>query len=649
MFIFVMLVVAISSIAGIVYYNVKTIFEGQIKTTLTSETKGVASDVGNWYHDVRDEAEMLSQSPARKQSPDEARNYLLAEMKRKPHLFSLMYGEADGYATGNLPRTFIGDRDFYKKAVETGKTVTSSPIISKNTGKAIINTMVPVMENGSFQGFVLAGIALDKISEKISTYKIGQNGYAYLLHRNGMVVAHPEKDLPMKANFLKDENVPPKFKEVNEQMANGESGLSSFYGSNNRENYISFAPVPGLDWSVAVVIPADEVLAPFHNTIQIILMVSLLILFAVGALTYYLSTKAVNPIIALKGMALQMAGGDLTVDYQGIKAGADEVGELTRAFQTMADNLRTLVGQVQDNTSHVAESSRRMLESSEQTVLATQQIALSSQEVAMGSEETVERTRQSGTSVRELSNSIQVVLERTQEVAKAVNEASANEQKGRQTLVRVNQQMGTIQQSVNDSARVINTLGDRSQAIGQIVEVISNIATQTNMLALNAAIEAARAGEQGRGFAVVADEVRKLAEQSGSAANEIRHLIEEIQVNTNSAVQTMTHGTATVEEGSRVVSEVNKFFDAIANSIADVLANTELVAESVQEMVAKGNGIHADIEKIKEIAQRSSAGSENMAAATQEQVAIMEQIKDHAQTLGQMSDELRNLVLRFHV
>ncbi|MDL5503412.1 MAG: methyl-accepting chemotaxis protein, partial [Candidatus Methanoperedens sp.] len=136
----------------------------------------------------------------------------------------------------------------------------------------------------------------------------------------------------------------------------------------------------------------------------------------------------------------------------------------------------------------------------------------------------------------------------------------------------VTQKMAEIQSTVDNSATVIKQLDGKSQQIGEIIGVITNIADQTNLLALNAAIEAARAGEHGRGFAVVADEVRKLAEESRGAANQITGLIKEIQQGTNQAVVAMKHGTQTVSEGKKIMESTVSATNQIVKAAADVAA-----------------------------------------------------------------------------
>ena len=155
-------------------------------------------------------------------------------------------------------------------------------------------------------------------------------------------------------------------------------------------------------------------------------------------------------------------------------------------------------------------------------------------------------------------------------------------------------QIRSVESTVDESAKIVDKLGKRSQEIGQIVETISGIAGQTNLLALNAAIEAARAGEHGRGFAVVAEEVRKLAEQSQEAAQQIAALITGIQSDTDNAVASMQHGTNAVIEGASSVDglrdtfdQIRVFVDEVSKEVASMAAEIKTVADDAVRIEQK--------------------------------------------------------------
>ena len=181
--------------------------------------------------------------------------------------------------------------------------------------------------------------------------------------------------------------------------------------------------------------------------------------------------------------------------------------------------------------------------------------------------------------------------------------------------------MNDIQNDVSNTGEMIDILGHKSRQIGQIVEVITNIARQTNLLALNAAIEAARAGEQGRGFAVVADEVRKLAEQSQTAAKEIAKIIGDIQCEITQAVQAMDKSGKEVKEGVRVVVASKVAFEVIYSDVK----NMRQKVENIVVLVNKQENGSVQVEKAKnsiaDSARMNSNSSQEVAATSEEQNA----------------------------
>ncbi|UZN00617.1 methyl-accepting chemotaxis protein [Lysinibacillus sp. MHQ-1] len=209
--------------------------------------------------------------------------------------------------------------------------------------------------------------------------------------------------------------------------------------------------------------------------------------------------------------------------------------------------------------------------------------------------------------------------------------------------------MNKIQTSIDSLNNVIFGLGDRSSEIGQIVEVITSIAEQTNLLALNAAIEAARAGENGKGFAVVSEEVRKLAEESSLSARRISVLIDGIQTETNRAVDSMQFTTNEVVIGINCVNTAGESFKKIQHATKEVSAQVQGISTSVEHMAIEMRHMTDSMKQINGIAQSSAEGTQNISAATEEQLASMEEITASTFTLSKMAEELQNKTNTFKV
>ncbi|WP_187274464.1 methyl-accepting chemotaxis protein [Paenibacillus sp. N3.4] len=391
-----------------------------------------------------------------------------------------------------------------------------------------------------------------------------------------------------------------------------------------------------------------------NNTLMVesikttILIISILAFILAILIGLFVSRLISKPIVQIANSAKRIASGDLTLENMKVRS-RDEVGELADSFNQMVINLRNLILQVSMSVEHVASSSEELTASAEQTNTATEQICSAIQEVASGTEKQIESMTESVQAVREMSAVAQKIAINAQNVSSTASEAADKSFEGNQAIQKVDIQMNFIHQTIKDLAEVIKGLGDRSQDIGEIVRMITDIASQTNLLALNASIEAARAGEQGRGFAVVANEIRKLAEQSSQSSQQIADLISTIQQETNTATQSMEAGIKEVNEGILVVNIAGTSFDHIEQSVHKVVTQIQEVAIAAQQMSASTEQADSSMNYIFNIVEESASGIQHISASTEEQLAAMEEVFSSASSLSKIAGELQNHIGRFKV
>ncbi len=418
-------------------------------------------------------------------------------------------------------------------------------------------------------------------------------------------------------------------------------------GANDRFNtirvYLDKLVKINMDGAIAA---SNEGSALFETSRRNTIAISAVAVILGLIIAIFISNKISRPVKKMALLATEIAEGNLRVEQMNVK-NKDEIGDLANAFNVMSNGLRTVVQQVATNTEQVAASAEELLASSEQTSRATEQIASTIQEVASGTEQQAQSVQESSKAVTEMSIGAEQIASNAQTVSTAAVQASTLSQEGNQTIQVAIKQINSIHKTISGLAEVIKGLGNRSQEIGQIVEVISGIAGQTNLLALNAAIEAARAGEQGRGFAVVADEVRKLAEQSSSSAQQISDLIQGIQVETQKAVSAMSVGTREVAEGLQMVNSAGDAFEQIQQSIVQVARQIQEVSAAAEQMSANTEHVVNSIQHIAQIAEEAASGTQTVSASTEEQLASMEEISSSANALSNMAEELQMLVGKF--
>lgn len=380
------------------------------------------------------------------------------------------------------------------------------------------------------------------------------------------------------------------------------------------------------------------------RTVTLVMMsVSLLLTFVFAAV---ITNGIRKRLQKLAHQVNAVAEGNLRLEALPAKE-TDEIAELTRDFNNMLAKLREIVFQVNMTAQQVAASSEQLTASAEQSAKAAEHIAVAIQEVASGSEKQVQGVEESFRTVEEMSGDSEQIAAKVNSVADISLQASELAQAGNQSVQTTSSQMNAIHSTMNELAHVVKGLGERSTEIGQIIEVITDIADRTNLLALNAAIEASRAGESGRGFAVVAAEVRKLAEQSQASAEQIALLIQAIQQETAKAVSTMEAGTKEVQEGMHVVQRAGQTFEQIHQSVLEVAAQIQEVSAASGHLATGAERVVHAIQLISGVAQTVAAGTQNITAAAEEQLASMEDITSSAAALSNMAEELQSSVRVF--
>ncbi len=313
-----------------------------------------------------------------------------------------------------------------------------------------------------------------------------------------------------------------------------------------------------------------------------------------------------------------VAEGDLTKEAE---VTADVTGALADSFNYMIDQLRLIIGNVKDATEQVGSSAAR--------------ISGTATDLARGSEQQAEQIVGTSAALEEMANSIQQVSETAAQSASVADQALANARQGNEAVQDTIQGMTRIRDQVQETAKRIKRLGESSQEIGQIIQLIDDIADRTSILALNASIQAAAAGDAGRGFAVVAAEVERLAERSTDATKKIATLVKTIQGETNEAVAAMEKGINEVVEGSK-----------LANQAGKALGEIEGVSRRLAELIQSISTASTRQAKGSEALSKSMAG---ISEVTQSTAAGTKQAAESVSRLASLADDLRSSVSAFRL
>ncbi|MGC5325991.1 methyl-accepting chemotaxis protein [Brevibacillus sp. SYSU BS000544] len=388
-----------------------------------------------------------------------------------------------------------------------------------------------------------------------------------------------------------------------------------------------------------------------QQTSNYLIVLSVLVgLFAVILLsTVIVLFRKLRPLVVVANRMQELSNneGDLTSRIH-VKS-KDEIGQLATGFNAFLDNLQNMIRKINSSVLQVASSAEQLTASAEQTSSATEEIATTIQDMATGSEQQVESVHRGSRTIKEMTSGVKDISLLADDVASLTTTANAVSVEGDQSIQHAVTQMKAIHTTILDLSKIVKGLGEQSKEIGQIIEAITSIASQTNLLALNAAIEAARAGEHGRGFAVVADEVRKLAEQSSGSAQQIANLITTIQIETQKAVDAMEKGTNEVSEGIHVVNAAGQSFAHIHSAVNNVAAKIDQVSTLSRGVSTGTEQVVQSISQIQIVSEAAASGTQNISAASEEQLASMEEITSSATALAKMAVELQDMVGKFKV
>ena len=388
-----------------------------------------------------------------------------------------------------------------------------------------------------------------------------------------------------------------------------------------------------------------------HNSVRTMMMAFLVVTAAILAVSFIIlltiSKKIINPIQSLSLSCNELANGDLTNETPAF--GTDELGEMSLGFNTMKENLKSMVRSIVDISNTVKDSSSQINVSSEQLTQTSEHIASAIGVLTEGSEkqvdfmeEIMENANDIGQQVNQVDGEMQKLSSSSKIMNKDLDEVLTSMQS-------MEMQMDIISDSTEKSLHTIKDMDLISNQIGNIVEVINDIANQTNLLALNAAIESARAGEAGRGFAVVADEIRKLAQKSIESANDISELIKTTQQTIGKSRDSIAQGQQESSKGKEVVHQVASSVKNVQSTFKMNIENMSNLGNSLQLLTNSKENIIKNLTEINAIISDYAASAEQVSASTEEQTASMQEMSSLAEELFTKAEELDGQITKFKI
>ncbi|MEW6042649.1 MAG: methyl-accepting chemotaxis protein [Thermoproteota archaeon] len=517
-------------------------------------------------------------------------------------------------------------------------------VYTMHQGKRVAAASVQITngETGQKLGVLIAqtGVpALDAIL--LDREGLGESGETYLVNSERVMIS------PSRFNegyeFTKRADTLP----VQECFENGKDISASIYpdyrgvpifGASKCEAKLGYVMIAEFD--------VAEIIAPVVALQNMYVITGSIIAAVVGTFAYFISKSISRPIKSAAEVAKKISEGNLGVRITETKA-KDEVGILVNSQRRMVDKLRTVLGDVQGASQSVASSAQQLAASGTELNSAIQQISTTVDQVSRGSQSQAQRIEKSKHTVEELAKSMNELSASAKDSVEISNQVGLLSEKGAESAKEAGERMNKIIQVTNESAHKVKVLADKTNEITAALQVIRQIADQTNLLALNAAIEAARAGEAGRGFAVVADEVRRLAESSAQSSDEIDTKLKQIQEHAQEVVGEIETSSNEVNQGKLVIDASLKTLHEIATNIKNVSTTVKMLSDAAHEQLSKVKTVSSDTIEIAAISEENASATEEASAAVEEQTAQTHEISNAANQMAELASQLQSAISKF--
>lgn len=382
----------------------------------------------------------------------------------------------------------------------------------------------------------------------------------------------------------------------------------------------------------------------------LLVSISLVLITTVIAITiaFIFSRQIVSRLSMVSNRAKVIAEGDLSMDHI-VAKGKDEINELAESLNLMQDSLIKIVSEAHDSSQQVSASAEQLSATTQQNMSAAESIAVVSQSNVQTANTQLEKLTQITSSLTTMDANLQSIAQNGVEMDSLSHATFEKTQYGAQVVQAINEQIQSISTSSKETEVAVKSLDSKSQEIGNIIGMITQIADQTNLLALNASIEAARAGDAGKGFSVVADEVKKLAEQSRNSAEQIFNMVKEIQENIQGVIKSIQVESECVNNGLMKSHEVNTVFNEIEGMVGTVSDNAQSLKESIKSIVGISQNILENTQEVHALANETLNDAKSSNKASETQLGSIEEIAAASESLANLSEQLQAVILHFKI
>lgn len=514
----------------------------------------------------------------------------------------------------------------------------------KHTMVDVINTTSKIMEN-EISNSGVDDLDYDGYANNLSDVKLEgmDSAYMYVVQNDGTMLYHPTKEKvgqPVENAVIKG---------VVQQLQDGKKPGTAVveYDFNGTTKYSAYTI---LNNENILVLTADEseALAGITTVTGVAVGISAIVVLLAIIICFILGRRLMSPLVKVSTIIEEIANGDINADFGMVKESNDEIGLIIEKMKELTQSLGNIVGKIRNSSDTMSANSYELNDTSSQTLAANNEISKAVEDVAEGSTGMAASISKINENLLEMSNETKDINESVNEIRNqtvAVQDSSKIMNNKIKSMQNSSQKMDEGISAISKRIETVNTTVDK---VSNIVSVIEEISSETNLLSLNASIEAARAGDAGKGFAVVAQEIRVLSDNTNTELENIKQIISSLVEECRYCVQ--ASGTI-VEDNAKQKEEIKAVLDEFG-SLDEQIQKTAEKADEIEELVTAMIELNDDITKssnsLTDVSAANAAATEEMNANIEELNAMMHGVSEMAGHMNNESDGLKEALSFFH-
>lgn len=536
-------------------------------------------------------------------------------------------------STQTLDEETLKDSSWYQKALEADEAVawiggTENGITGTNDKPTV--TFGQSLQIGG-QNYILF-VELDTVvfEEALQDVTVGEDGLVYLVDQNNEIVFSYDgdeitKEYPYPIQLDSDKHVSEKDGEL---IFQDSSGITDWY----------------LVGSVSEADLTKDTRVIFYVTLAIIVLSLLMSIFIASRMV----KKVATPLASISNLMAEAQNGDLRVKSIDTERN-DEIGVLSRSFNDMLQNIAEMMDQTKLSTSKVLAAAISLHDISQTQSQSAKEVAAASEEIASGATGLTDEAEKGNTLAATIHDEVENVYGNNVEMENYAIDVLERSHEGLEKMNELVQKTRDSEEMTTALVEKVDALKASTEQINDVMLMLTNIVSQTNLLSLNAAIEAARAGEAGKGFAVVADEIRKLSEQSKQSIDKVDEITSSIVHEVNDTLGVLQEANPRFKEQVSQAEETQTILNGVGSNMAAFTGKIQQITESIQQLRDSQEVLTSTIHQVSATAEQSSAISEEVSATTEEQLKVSESLVTTSDELKILSEELQEMMKKFQI